>query len=82
MGAVAGGPGGPAGLRWLDILGTTPASAATTPGSQNSVSGYGSAITAVGNQSGLGGPLGGDRFDSRRKWLLDHIGQWAGGERG
>ena len=47
----------PAGLGALDILSSTPASAAAAAGSQNSVSGYGAAFAAVGNQSGLGGPL-------------------------
>jgi hypothetical protein len=54
---LPGGLGALAGLRGLDILGTTPASAATSAGSQNSVNGYGSAATEVGDQSGLGGPL-------------------------
>jgi len=41
----------------LDGLAATPASAATSAGSQNSVNGYGAAFTAVGNQAGLAGPL-------------------------
>jgi hypothetical protein len=41
----------------LGGLAVTPASAAASAGSQNSVNGYGAAFTAVGNQAGLAGPL-------------------------
>ncbi len=73
VGAVPGGPGG------LDILGTAPASAAVSAGSQNSVNGYGSAIAAVGNQSGLGGPLSGitSTPDGNGYWTTSASGQVA-----
>jgi len=71
------GPGGLAGLSGLNILATTPASAAAAAGSQNSVNGYGSAITAVGDQSGLGGPLSGiaSTPDGNGYWTASASGQ-------
>jgi len=67
----------PAGLGGLAGLGTTPASAAASPGSQNAVSGYGSAVAAVGNQSGLAGPLSGiaSTPDGNGYWTTSASGQ-------
>jgi hypothetical protein len=71
VGSVPFGEGG------LGLLGTTPASAAASAGSQNSVSGYGSAFAAVGNQSGLGGPLAGIAAtpDGNGYWTVSANGQ-------
>jgi hypothetical protein len=67
----------PVGLGGLGVLGTTPASAAASPASQNAVNGYGSAFAAVGNQSGLAGPLTGiaSTPDGNGYWTTSASGQ-------
>jgi hypothetical protein len=63
----------------LGGLAATPASAAAAAGSQNSVNGYGSAFAAVGNQSGLAGPLTGiaSTPDGNGYWTTSASGQVA-----
>jgi len=74
---VGAAPGLPGGLGGLDALGSTPASAAASAGSQNSVNGYGSAFAAVGDQSGLAGPLSGiaSTPDGNGYWTTSASGQ-------
>ena len=74
---VGAAPGLPGGLGGLDALGSTPASAAVSAGSQNSVNGYGSAFAAVGDQSGLAGPLSGiaSTPDGNGYWTTSASGQ-------